>query len=93
MRGIAFSRLQPTDEVVGSAEYKLKTADGISIRWPQGYAEHYIGKHNVMPTERFFTYIVEDAGNPGIRPPPVYSAPSPKKFGHAEGYWDNTPGT
>jgi hypothetical protein len=51
--GSEFSRLVPDFEV-GCTEYK----DG-DVFWPGGYVEHYIGDHNVMPTERFYNYINE----------------------------------
>lgn len=49
--GYAPSRLVP-NFMVGSAEYR----DG-EVFWPEGYVEHYIRDHNVMPTKRFYNYI------------------------------------
>ena len=34
-----------------------KDSSGQSIRWLKDYPDHYIKKHNVVPTERFFTFI------------------------------------
>lgn len=51
--GCAYSRVIPDFEV-GSSEYQ----DG-DVFWPGGYVEHYIGDHNVMPTERFYNYVNE----------------------------------
>jgi hypothetical protein len=28
------------------------------VQWPEGYAAHYIGKYNVVPTRRFFDYVI-----------------------------------
>lgn len=49
--GYAPSRLVPGFKV-GSGEYR----DG-NISWPEGYVEHYVRDHNVMPTQRFYNYI------------------------------------
>jgi hypothetical protein len=49
--GYAPSRLVP-NFMVGSGEYR----DG-DVFWPEGYVEHYIRDHNVMPTRRFYNYI------------------------------------
>jgi len=27
--------------------------------WPEGYAEYYIWKYNVMPTSLFYKYIID----------------------------------
>jgi hypothetical protein len=51
-RGLSFSRLDGS--VVGNEEYQDTTNN---ICWPQGYIEHYIRDHNVMPTEKFYNYI------------------------------------
>lgn len=56
-RGLAMSRLEPDTEV-GNCEYRDRF-EGKPIVWPSGYAVHYIGKHNIMPTERFFRYICQ----------------------------------
>ncbi len=53
-RGYTPSRLDP-NIIVGSKEYYDPE---YNIGWPEGYAEHYISKHNVMPTERFFNYVM-----------------------------------
>lgn len=50
-KGIARSRL--TGEGVGGGEFKWH-----GIKWPQGYAEHYIRDHNVMPSKRLFEHIM-----------------------------------
>lgn len=58
------------------------------IEWPAEYAEYYIGKHNVMPTERFFNLIsAKMMAEKGIKlsKPPSFSEPSP--FVKNEGYW------
>jgi len=51
-RGLSFSRIDGT--VVGNCEYYDNYHN---ICWPEGYIEHYIKDHNVMPTERFYHYI------------------------------------
>ena len=38
-------------------ECESKDSSGQSIRWLKDYPDHYIRKHNVVPTERFFTFI------------------------------------
>eukprot|EP00392_Amoebophrya_sp_AT5.2_P010897 g10964.t1 len=51
--GAAPSRIEEGKNV-GTQEYQ----DNLNnLIWPQGYAEHYIGKHNVPPTLRFVYYI------------------------------------
>ena len=55
MDGSAPSRLD--DTVVGSGEF-CDACEGGQIRWPEGYAQHYIGTHDVVPTRRFFQYVV-----------------------------------
>ncbi|CAD7950799.1 unnamed protein product [Amoebophrya sp. A120] len=64
-RGLAFSRVAP-GEIVGSGEYQAEYFDTVEherriMVWPQGYAEHYICQHNVLPTERFFRFVVQFA--------------------------------
>lgn len=49
--GCSLSRIQPNWDV-GCDEYEYK-----GVCWAQGYAEHYIGKYNVMPTERFYNFV------------------------------------
>lgn len=51
-RGIAFSRLDGSP--VGNQEFQDETNN---ICWPEGYIEHYIQDHNVMPTEKFYQYV------------------------------------
>lgn len=61
--GFAPSRIEPEGQV-GTDEFWLvggPVAGGgtrTTMLWPQGYAEHYIGKYNVMPTQNFFDQIV-----------------------------------
>ncbi len=54
---------------------KINSEQKLTLRWPQGYAQHYIYTHNVMPTELFFEYVVrksemivnlEDGGRGGM---------------------------
>ena len=52
-RGFAFSRIE-SNAIVGSAEYCDHEYD---MCWPEGYVSHYIEKHNVMPTKKFFKYV------------------------------------
>lgn len=61
-RGYAYSRIPgKRHEIVGSKEFydvfKNKNRKA-RICWPEGYAKYYIGKHNFMPTKRFFNYVV-----------------------------------
>lgn len=56
-RGMSPSRLVP-DEFVGSAEYSDIDVTGNKICWPEGYIEHYILNHNVMPTKLMFEYVI-----------------------------------
>ena len=48
---------------IGTTTTYLKSSDDDEnlpkMCWPEDYVEHYIGKHDVMPTEEFFHYIVE----------------------------------
>lgn len=78
-RGFAPSRLE-NGVNVGSAEFGFRNG----LKWPQGYAQHYIGKWNVMPTERFFGFVLAQTSS-SVPPPPEFMRPSP--FGEAEGYW------
>lgn len=50
-KGPAFSRLDKNIEV-GSAEYSLN-----NWSWPAGFAEHYVLKHHVKPSESFLKFI------------------------------------
>lgn len=43
--------------------------------WALGYAVHYIGKWNVMPTKRFFDYVMFRVHNPF---PPLHTRPRPR---------------
>ena len=56
MDGSAPSRLD--DTMVGSGEF-CDACEGGQIRWPEGYARHYIGAHDVVPTRRFFEYVLQ----------------------------------
>ena len=53
-RGMSESRLEP-GEMVGSGEHR-DLVNG--VLWPEGYAEHYIRKHNVLPSEEFYEYVM-----------------------------------
>jgi len=53
-RGMARSRIDGTD--VGSGEF---VDEDKGMCWPEGYADHYIGKYNVMPTSLFYNYIID----------------------------------
>lgn len=50
-RGLSHSRLV-SGAVVAAGEYEDN-----GICWPEGYVEHYIRDHNVMPTKRFYDYV------------------------------------
>ena len=54
MRGYAPSRL--TGEHVGSGSYQEP-----NMCWPENYIGHYIEDNNVMPTQKFYTYIITKA--------------------------------
>ncbi len=41
----------------GASEYKMVTANGDVIHWPEGY-EHYIEVHNVKPSREFYNFIM-----------------------------------
>ena len=43
--------------LVGSGEFSDVCADGTMIVWPEGYAKHYTGAHDVLPTQRFYEYV------------------------------------
>lgn len=49
-RGMTPCRL--CNEMVGNCEYHMG-----KMCWPEGYVEHYIGHHNVMPTKKFYKFI------------------------------------
>lgn len=53
-KGLASSRLEK-DVYVGNAEYYDNSK---GIVWPSGFADYYIGKWNVMPTKRFYEYVM-----------------------------------
>lgn len=58
-RGMSTSRIDGS--ALGAAEFSDETQN---IKWPDVYAQHYIGKYNVMPTKRFFDYVVYRSNNP-----------------------------
>ena len=61
-RGLAPSRLE-SGVVVGNGEFvDTNPVDKKKICWPQGYAKHYIEKHNIAPTRRFYDYIEAQEG-------------------------------
>lgn len=72
-RGLSYSRIN--GEGVGSSEFQDTTQN---IKWPAGFVEHYIGKYNVMPTKRFFDYVVYRTQHKLPRPLPL-PAKKPKK--------------
>lgn len=58
--GFAESVFDP-DVCVGAGEYVGDTSRrGEQMSWPEGYVEYYIGVHNVMPTKRFYLYIIDE---------------------------------
>ena len=57
MEGQSPSRLEDGYRV-GSGEFSDVCEDGARIGWPEGYAKHYIGAHDVLPTRRFYEYVV-----------------------------------
>ena len=52
--GYAHSRLVPGHKV-GIGTFVDPSCD---ISWPEGYVQHYIRDHNVMPTEKFYDYML-----------------------------------
>ena len=52
-RGYASSRLIP-GKLVGAKEYHDKK---YNMSWPEGYVNHYIDQHNMMPTKEFYEYV------------------------------------
>merc|ERR1712129_232923 len=57
-RGIAMSRME--DGVfLGSREFESPGRAGSRICWPDGFADHYIDKFGVKPTQEFRTFIGE----------------------------------
>lgn len=36
------------------------------IKWPENYVKHYVWKNKVLPTERFYRYVVWRLGTGGI---------------------------
>jgi methionine aminopeptidase len=66
-RGVSNSRID--DSYVGNSEYFFKLADTKKkskskseskyMIWPSRYVEHYIEKYNVMPTKRFYNFIID----------------------------------
>lgn len=61
MDGQSPSRMEEGYQV-GSGEFFDVCEDGGKIGWPEGYAKHYIGEHEVLPTRRFYEYVVWRAG-------------------------------
>ena len=57
-RGLAPCRIEIGYVPVGNKEFREYENGKSIICWPEGYGEHYIGKHNVMPTEKFFNYVI-----------------------------------
>ena len=54
--GMAVNRMSPGKlKFVGDGSEYV----GKDFRWPYKYVEHYIGQYNVMPSKRFFDYIVQ----------------------------------
>lgn len=51
-RGLSHSRIEGDRVRVGSAEFYLD--DWV---WPAGFAEHYVLKHKVRPTDEFLKFI------------------------------------
>ncbi|CAD7937473.1 unnamed protein product [Amoebophrya sp. A25] len=55
---------QPQDEIAAKSTSRTSSSATSSsnrrIAWPVGYATHYIGKWNVMPTKRFFDFICHE---------------------------------
>ena len=55
--GIAHSRFEP-NEPVSSCTFEYSSPDGtLLVRWPKGYAAHYIGKYNVKPSDDFVRFV------------------------------------
>ena len=52
--------------LVGSGEFSDLCEDGSPIAWPEGYANAYIGQHDVLPTKRFFGYVLWRAGSAAV---------------------------
>ena len=57
-RGFSPCRIEIGYVPVGNKEFGEYENGKSIICWPEGYGEHYIGKHNVMPTEKFFNYVI-----------------------------------
>lgn len=72
-RGKAHSRLEK-DVYVGSTEYY---DDVKEIAWPGGFAAYYIGKFNVMPTKRFYEYVMNNQTTDPL--PVTKKAPAPPR--------------
>mmetsp|Transcript_88266 Transcript_88266/g.175408 ORF Transcript_88266/g.175408 Transcript_88266/m.175408 type:complete len:240 (+) Transcript_88266:173-892(+) len=57
-RGIAMSRME--DGVfLGNREFESHQHTGSRICWPDGFADHYVGRFGVKPTQEFRTFIQE----------------------------------
>ncbi len=52
--GQSYSRFEK-DKTLGSREYADYEA---MIMWPGDYLEHYIEKHNVLPSKEFYDYVM-----------------------------------
>ena len=52
-KGYSPSRIDGT--LIGNEEY---TDIQYGISWPEGYVLHYIKRYNVMPTQKFFKYVI-----------------------------------
>ncbi len=89
--------LRPSSAAPARPHYA--SADSVMI-WPEAYRPHYMRKHNVPPTKRFYDFVLsfvrdrrpELAKTAAYRkaaatPPPEFHAPSPDRFLPAEGYW------
>ena len=60
-KGYSYSRFAKGNigdkDRVGSGEFN-DMYNNKRICWPEGYGEHYIGLHDVMPTKRFYNYVI-----------------------------------
>ncbi len=57
-RGMAPSRLDRSN--VGAAEFLDETH---GVVWPEGWADHYVGKYNVRPSLEFIQYVLDRTRN------------------------------
>lgn len=51
---------------IGNNEYSEVDKKWGGICWVEGYAEHSIAKHNVMPTQKFYNYIINKSIELGL---------------------------